>query len=65
MTTYAKAIKRFKRLERAARFPRRCQRCAIDFTTDARVSVMENAIGLPLVMHEDCAGRQRRSEVKR
>lgn len=65
MTTYAKAVQRFKRIERVALFPRRCSRCAIDFTTKDRVSVLENAIGLPLVMHEECAGRHRRCDGER
>lgn len=60
MTTFTKAVQRFHRLERVATFPRRCSRCAITFDGSDRVSVMENAIGLPLVMHEECAGRQRR-----
>lgn len=42
MSTLAKAIERFRRLEKARVFPQRCDHCAKTFVRDDRVSVVES-----------------------
>lgn len=59
MTTYAKAVERFKKLERVCSFPRRCEYCSETLTAMDNLSVIERAGIRPAVMHADCARRYR------
>lgn len=57
MSMHAKAVRRFRRLDKVRLFPEQCDRCGIAFNHNERASVIEVHDGNPLVMHKECADR--------